>query len=196
MLPPTSQRDTHLSSSNPSKDANQLTFAHGQINALEGGLNTVFGPLELCVPDRQDFVANGQRAFFDPLHGILLELLCAQKVGKAFNRDNGFDDVGRHLTELHTDKGHKRLDATGRILLTMARGNWRSMKSEMEGKMISAVRGLVENTEAVAKELNATITVAQSEERGDYKESESTYREHHPRESCSWPWRCQFFGAT
>lgn len=40
------------------------------------------------------------------------------------------------------------------------------MKREMAGKMISAVRGLVENTEAVAKELNATITIGQSEEGG------------------------------
>ena len=34
------------------------------------------------------------------------------------------------------------------------------MKSEMEGKMTSGVSGLVENTEAVAKELSATITIA------------------------------------
>lgn len=40
------------------------------------------------------------------------------------------------------------------------------MKREMAGKITSAVRGLVENTEAVAKELNATITIAQSEEGG------------------------------
>ena len=33
------------------------------------------------------------------------------------------------------------------------------MKREIEGKMTSAVRGLVEKTEAVAKEHSATITV-------------------------------------
>ena len=43
------------------------------------------------------------------------------------------------------------------------------MKREMAGKMISAVRGLVENTEAVAKELNATITIGQSEEGGSLR---------------------------
>lgn len=36
------------------------------------------------------------------------------------------------------------------------------MKREIEGKITSAVRGFVENTEAVAKELNATITAQQS----------------------------------
>jgi len=43
-------------------------------------------------------------------------------------------------------------------LLTMASGNWRSMNSEIAGKMTSAVSGRDENTDAVAKELNATIT--------------------------------------
>ena len=38
------------------------------------------------------------------------------------------------------------------------------MKREMAGKITSAVSGLSENTEAVAKELNATITFAQSME--------------------------------
>lgn len=39
------------------------------------------------------------------------------------------------------------------------------MKREMAGKITSAVRGRVEKTEAVANELNATITVGQSEKR-------------------------------
>ena len=38
------------------------------------------------------------------------------------------------------------------------------MKREIEGKMTSAVRGLVEKTEAVAKEHSATITVTRSAE--------------------------------
>jgi hypothetical protein len=44
------------------------------------------------------------------------------------------------------------------LLLTIASGNWRSMNSEIAGKMTSAVSGRDENTDAVAKELNATIT--------------------------------------
>jgi hypothetical protein len=48
------------------------------------------------------------------------------------------------------------------------------MKREMAGKIISAVRGLVENTEAVAKELNATITIAQSEEGGSSRATAHT----------------------
>jgi len=38
----------------------------------------------------------------------------------------------------------------------MARGNCRSMNSEMAGKMMSEVRGVEETNAAVAKELNAT----------------------------------------
>ena len=41
---------------------------------------------------------------------------------------------------------------------TMASGNWRSMKSEMEGKILSEVSGASEVSAAVAKELNATST--------------------------------------
>ena len=40
----------------------------------------------------------------------------------------------------------------------MASGNSRSMNKEIAGKMISAVSGRDENTDAVAKELNATST--------------------------------------
>jgi hypothetical protein len=47
------------------------------------------------------------------------------------------------------------------FLRTIARGSERSMKREMAGKITSAVSGLSENTEAVAKELNATITIAE-----------------------------------
>lgn len=103
-----------------------------------------------------------------------------QELGKTFDGDECLDDVGRYLTELHIGKGGEDYDPTGRTLHTMARGNWRSIKSDMEGKMTSAVRGRVENTEAVAKELKATITVAQSKERGD-EECESTYTGRHPR---------------
>jgi hypothetical protein len=35
------------------------------------------------------------------------------------------------------------------------------MKREIAGKITSAVSGLSENTDAVAKELNETITIAQ-----------------------------------
>ena len=41
---------------------------------------------------------------------------------------------------------------------TTERGNWRSMKSEMVGKITSAVMGFDEIIEAAVKELNATIT--------------------------------------
>jgi hypothetical protein len=44
------------------------------------------------------------------------------------------------------------------LLLTIASGNWRSMNSEIAGKMTSAVSGRDEKTDAVAKELKATIT--------------------------------------
>ena len=40
----------------------------------------------------------------------------------------------------------------------MTRGNWRSMKSEIAGKMRSDVRGTSEVTAATAKEENATRT--------------------------------------
>ena len=39
------------------------------------------------------------------------------------------------------------------------------MKREMAGKITSTVSGLSENTEAVAKELNATITIVPSDNR-------------------------------
>jgi hypothetical protein len=47
------------------------------------------------------------------------------------------------------------LDGCGREP-TMARGNWRSMKRDMAGKMTSEVRGLLDVMAAVANELNAT----------------------------------------
>ncbi len=46
--------------------------------------------------------------------------------------------------------------------LTIARGNWSSMKREMEGKILSDVRGASEVNAAVAKELKATSTVVES----------------------------------
>lgn len=44
--------------------------------------------------------------------------------------------------------------------LTIAKGNWRSIKRDMAGKMISEVRGIEDVNAAAAKELNATSTVA------------------------------------
>jgi hypothetical protein len=44
------------------------------------------------------------------------------------------------------------------VVLTIARGNCRSIKRETAGKMRSGVRGLVEMRAAVRKELNATST--------------------------------------
>ena len=41
----------------------------------------------------------------------------------------------------------------------MARGNCRSMKREIAGKMTSDVKGVVEVTAATAKELKATKTI-------------------------------------
>ena len=44
--------------------------------------------------------------------------------------------------------------------LTIAKGNWRSIKRDMAGKMTSEVRGIEDVNAAAAKELNATSTVA------------------------------------
>jgi hypothetical protein len=43
--------------------------------------------------------------------------------------------------------------------LNIASGNWRSMKSEMLGKILSDVSGELEVSAAVAKELKATSTM-------------------------------------
>ena len=40
----------------------------------------------------------------------------------------------------------------------IASGNWRSMKSEIEGKILSDVKGVSDVSAAVAKELKATRT--------------------------------------
>jgi hypothetical protein len=44
------------------------------------------------------------------------------------------------------------------ILHTIARGNWRSINSEIAGNMTSEVRGFSDVTAAVANELKATST--------------------------------------
>lgn len=46
----------------------------------------------------------------------------------------------------------------------MASGKESSINNEIAGKITSAVRGVLEKTEAVAKELNATITMTNQPE--------------------------------
>ena len=55
-------------------------------------------------------------------------------------------------------------------LRTIADGNWRSMKREMAGKILSDVNGEEEVSAAVAKELKATKTTQPTSENEGYVE--------------------------